>query len=82
MSQGALHLLPWPDNWSSRGTVQRCSGMHHARTTLVLWLELGQVCGPGAPAGVIWARGPGLTEVTGWLGCPGPGSVYGIKVEK
>lgn len=40
---------------------QGCPGVHHLVATLVGWLEL------------MWARGPGLTEVAGEKGFQGEG---------
>ena len=32
--------------------------------------------------GLVWARGPVLTEAAGWLWCPAPAPFYAVKVEK
>lgn len=42
--------------------------MRHHRAVLV-----GQL-------GMVWVRGPGLTEVVGWLGCLDPAPIYAVKV--
>lgn len=43
--------------------------MYHTGAALVGWLELG------------YAKGPRLTEATGWLECQDAAAVYTIKIE-
>lgn len=69
MFWAALHLCHLgTKTWALVGTKQQCPGVHYLLATL--W------------DGLVWARGPGLIEVAGQLGCSDcTGLCFQSKVE-